>query len=399
MIYDFKASGNYFKLDFDIQLEKDQQVYCFIGENGVGKTKLLQTLAGFSLYKHSMFDYYQTREDGKFRQFKLNEELFSQIKQLKVNISDKIYFNDGYTEYDYAPRPTLLAIDDIDNRSMYFGNRQTIDKPIIFISAKNRGYISGLNDSRTFRLDGSSTERFIRSFLHTYNSIYDRDIATDSVTNWLLQRLVMANSAISGTEGLRKEATFFIECLNKFAPELNLLHYATDGKPVINCSYINGDFYIADVSIQNLSTGYASILRIIQEIIGGLSDWDNNIDLHNADGIVFIDEIDLHLHPKWQFKIIDLLKEFFPKVTFYITTHSPLVLFNLKNGEGYKLNKDEKNLVTTQKIEQNNMQFIGDIIKQFFDVDGVSIRKADEDKMKQARKNLLDFIKENQDEQ
>ena len=45
------------------------------------------------------------------------------------------------------------------------------------------------------------------------------------------------------------------------------------------------------------------------------------------------------------------------------------------------------------------MQFIGDIIKQFFDVDGVSIRKADEDKMKQARKNLLDFIKENQDEQ
>lgn len=398
MIYDFKASGNYFNLDFDIELEKDQQVYCFIGENGVGKTKLLQTLAGFSLYKHSMFDYYQTREDGKFRQLRLNEELFNQINQKKISISDKIYFNDSYTEYDYIPRATLVAIDDIDERSMYFGNRKTIDKPVIFISAKNRGYISGLNDSRTLRLDGGSSERFVKSFLHTYNSIYDKEIETDSVTNWLLQRLVMANPVISGTEGLRKEVTFVLECLNKFAPELNLLKYDADNKPIINCSYENGDFYIAGITIQNLSTGYASILRIIQEIVAGLSDWGCE-DLHNADGIVFIDEIDLHLHPKWQFKIIDLLKEFFPNVTFYITTHSPLVLFNLKNGEGYKLNKDEKNLVRAEKIEQTNMQFIGDIIKQFFDVEAISIRKTNQEDMQQARKNLLALIDENQDEQ
>lgn len=399
MIYDFKASGNYFNLDFDIQLEKDQQVYCFIGENGIGKTKLLQTLAGFSLYKHSMFDHYQTRDNGKFSQLKFNEVLFNQIKQQKLSVSDRIYFNNGYTEYDYVPRATLVAIEDIDSRSMYFANRQTIDKPVVFISARNRGYISGLNDSRTLRLDGSSTERFVKSFLHTYNSIYDKEIETDSVTNWLLQRLVMANPAISGTEGLRKEVTFVLECLNKFAPELNLLRYDTDNKPVINCSYDNGDFYISGIAIQNLSTGYASILRIIQEIVAGISDWDSTIDLYSAEGIVFIDEIDLHLHPKWQFRIIDLLKEFFPKVTFYITTHSPLVLFNLKNGEGYKLNKDEKNLLTAQKVEQNNMQFIGDIVKEFFDVDGVSIRKADKEKMMQARKNLLDLIKEEKNEQ
>ncbi len=366
MIYDFKASGNYFNLDFDIQLEKDQQVYCFIGENGVGKTKLLQTLAGFSLYKHSMFDYYQTRENGKFSQLKSNEGLFNQIKKQKISISDKIYFNHGYTEYDNAHRATLVAIEDIDNRSEYFGNRQTIDKPVIFISARNRGYISGLNDSRTLRLDGSRTERFVKSFLHTYNSIYDKEIETDSVTNWLLQRLVMANPAISGTEGLRKEVTFVLECLNKFAPELKLLKYDTDNKAVINCSYENGDFYIAGIAIQNLSTGYASILRIIQEIVAGISDWDNATDLYSAEGIVFIDEIDLHLHPKWQFRIIDLLKEFFPKVTFYITTHSPLVLFNLKNGEGYKLHKDEKNLVTAEKVEQSNMQFINDFISRYF---------------------------------
>lgn len=409
MIYDFQASGNYFKLDFDIQLEKDQQVYCFIGENGVGKTKLLQTMANVMFYEHSMFDYHRSNgRDSKNRKFAnliSHNELFNSIQDVqliipsgvKVNnehIDDRVYIR-GMNEY----KDLVILLKEInDKKNARFCDNHTVDKPIIFISAKNRGYINGLNDSRTLRLDGSSNERFVKSFLHTYNSLYDKDVATDSVTNWLLQRLVMANPVISGTDGLRKEIIFVLECLHKFAPELNLLKYE-NGKPVINCSYGNGDFYFAGVAIQNLSTGYASILRIIQEIAAGLSDWDNNVDLTAADGIVFIDEIDLHLHPIWQYKIIDLLKEFFPKVTFYITTHSPLVLFNLKNGEGYKLVKDEKNLVTAQKIEQNNMQFIGDIIKQFFEVDGVSIRKTNKADMLQARKNLLDLIQENQDEQ
>jgi len=396
MIYDFKASGNYFNLDFDIQLERDQQVYCFIGENGVGKTKLLQTLANFSLYKHSMFDYYQTREDVKYS-YVYNSGIFDQIKHLTINIPDKIYFNDKYTEYDYVPRATLMPLSDIDNRSMYFGNRQTINKPVIFISAKNRGYITGVDDSGVMNLPTSSKQNFVNTFLHTYNSINDKPISNDSVTNWLLQR-VMINRTIQGTEKLYSEALFVLKCLKKMAPELAWLKQDEAGNICDNFSYEDGKLLISGIPIEGLSTGYASILRIVQEIVAGLSAWSNDVDLAAADGIVFIDEIDLHLHPIWQYKIIDLLKEFFPKVTFYITTHSPLVLFNLKNGEGYKLVKDEKNLVTAQKIEQNNMQFIGDIIKQFFEVDGVSIRKTNKADMLQARKNLLDLIQENQDE-
>lgn len=404
MIYDFKASGNYFKLDFDIQLKKDQQVYCFIGENGIGKTKLLQTLANIVIYYNTRFNY-----DGDLERIisttgNTDKFLAKDIRRLLIDMPNRLDVlspieNRRDMIVHIGRNHKQTSIDSIFDLSIKNRKKIVLDKPIIFISAKNRGYINGINDSRTLRLDGGSNERFIKSFMHTYNSIYDKEIENDSVTNWLLQRLVMANPVISGTEGLRKEVTFVLECLNKFAPELNLLKYDEDNKPVINCSYENGDFYIAGIAIQNLSTGYASILRIIQEIVAGLSDWDNNVDLHNADGIVFIDEIDLHLHPKWQFKIIDFLKEFFPKVIFYITTHSPLVLFNLKNGEGYKLHKDENNLVTAEPVEQNNMQFVGDVIKKFFDVDGVSIRKTDKQSMMQARKNLLDLIAENQDEQ
>ena len=43
-------------------------------------------------------------------------------------------------------------------------------------------------------------------------------------------------------------------------------------------------------------------------------------------GIVLVDEIDLHLHPRWQVSLIPKLKQVFPKLQFVATTHSPMVL-------------------------------------------------------------------------
>lgn len=48
--------------------------------------------------------------------------------------------------------------------------------------------------------------------------------------------------------------------------------------------------------------------------------------LRNIEGIVIIDEIEQHLHPRWQREILPRLKASFPKVQFIISTHSPLVL-------------------------------------------------------------------------
>jgi predicted ATP-binding protein involved in virulence len=46
----------------------------------------------------------------------------------------------------------------------------------------------------------------------------------------------------------------------------------------------------------------------------------------DGQGIVLIDEIDLHLHPKWQRKVLTKLREIFPNVQFVVTTHSPVIL-------------------------------------------------------------------------
>ena len=69
--------------------------------------------------------------------------------------------------------------------------------------------------------------------------------------------------------------------------------------------------------------------------------------LSETNGIVLIDEIDMHLHPSWQKHIIADLCKIFPQVQFVFTTHSPIVLSNVKNdnivalssGKVYKVNQ------------------------------------------------------------
>lgn len=58
-------------------------------------------------------------------------------------------------------------------------------------------------------------------------------------------------------------------------------------------------------------------------------------------GVVLIDEIDLHLHPNWQRRVVDDLKRTFPKIQFFATTHSEHIIQSLREGELIDLNSPE----------------------------------------------------------
>ena len=57
--------------------------------------------------------------------------------------------------------------------------------------------------------------------------------------------------------------------------------------------------------------------------------------------VVLVDELDLHLHPRWQLDIIPRLRAAFPKTTFVVTTHNPLTLQGTRPGEVFVLQKDD----------------------------------------------------------
>lgn len=61
-------------------------------------------------------------------------------------------------------------------------------------------------------------------------------------------------------------------------------------------------------------------------------------NLRETPGVVLIDEIDVHLHPKWQRRVVEDLRTTFPKIQFVSTTHSPFVVQSMREEELRNLN-------------------------------------------------------------
>ena len=78
-----------------------------------------------------------------------------------------------------------------------------------------------------------------------------------------------------------------------------------------------------------LSDGQRGLIAMVADIARRACLLNPHLDekvLEETPGIVLIDELDLHLHPKWQRSIVKNLKQTFPKIQFIATTHSPQII-------------------------------------------------------------------------
>lgn len=92
--------------------------------------------------------------------------------------------------------------------------------------------------------------------------------------------------------------------------------------------------------LETLSDGYSSVIQIVSDLILRMDkNWllGDEISQYDIEGIVLIDEIETHLHIALQKKIMPFLTEFFPRIQFIVTTHSPYILNSLPNAKVYDL--------------------------------------------------------------
>jgi hypothetical protein len=66
-------------------------------------------------------------------------------------------------------------------------------------------------------------------------------------------------------------------------------------------------------------------------------------------GLVLLDEIDLHLHPMWQLRIIEDVRRLFPRLSFVVTTHNALTLQSARRGEVYVMRREGARLELVQR--------------------------------------------------
>ena len=96
------------------------------------------------------------------------------------------------------------------------------------------------------------------------------------------------------------------------------------------------------IPLNQMSDGYKSTISLVADIayrMAILNPQFGNDTIKETTGIVLIDEVDLHLHPAWQQRILDDLRTIFPKVQFIVSTHAPAVIHSI-NAKHLRIIKD-----------------------------------------------------------
>ncbi len=147
---------------------------------------------------------------------------------------------------------------------------------------------------------------------------------------------------------------------------------------------------------RQLSDGYRNTIGMVADIIYRCIQLNPHLKervLLETDGIVLIDELDLHLHPKWQLHIVADLKRIFPKIQFVATTHSPFIIQSVEADELLNLDKDDVPQLETDPINAS----IEEIVEKVMGVEQRRSQKFQE--MQEAAKVYFELLKNKADKQ
>lgn len=104
-----------------------------------------------------------------------------------------------------------------------------------------------------------------------------------------------------------------------------------------------------ELRIEQLSEGYKIVIAMVADLAARMAEANPDMDNPlNSTGIVLVDEVDLHLHPRWQRDILSQLTKVFPNIQFVVSTHSPVIVVGAAEiAQVINLNKinEDENLI------------------------------------------------------
>lgn len=133
------------------------------------------------------------------------------------------------------------------------------------------------------------------------------------------------------------------------------------------------------VYVSQMSDGEKNMLAVFGDIARRLSianpEMENPLE---GDGMVLIDEVELHLHPSWQRQILGKLRKVFPNVQFIVTTHSPMVLSEISEDYClYSISSSEDSSSLVERIRSLDGFDVNKILGNYMDTPDQSDRSAD----------------------
>lgn len=291
----------------DLAFNKGLNLIC--GENGVGKTTILKAIAHQFLYGNDCFiKKHCNSEKGRVEIYLYNREQ-SVFYEIDKFIPGDVHANSVHIKES--------------NGIIYFSPSRSI----------NYQKIEALPASKNILNDSSN--------LHSANLLIKG--VDENIKSWFINRYVFSNTPKS----LSSCQANNLELSKKVFHLLDNNLKVETVKPEYEIILKNKD---NEIYFEMLSDGYKSCIFILLGIIKEIEYRFPEMNAVDFDNIIMIDEIDIHLHPQWQAKLVKVLKETFPKAQIIATTHSPSVLQNAKAEEIIPLYRDKNGDVQIKEL-------------------------------------------------
>lgn len=328
-----------------LHIDFHEQLTVLAGKNGSGKSSILEAAAiavgvftnclgnknikSYALHiKDALRKYYEIGSNTDVQQqYPVLIDAHGTYDGKNVSWRRAIYSPKGSIRYSYhKDAREIIQISDEVVKSLRSGD-QMLKLPIICYYGTRRLWASEKNKKNT---ENATT--------YTRTNGYIDSI--DGAANDKLMLKWFKNMAIKQTQknGAPIELQIVTQAVEKILSLISdykdiIVEYNPDSEE-IDIIYTDNAGEKNNIPLNQMSDGYKCTLSLIADIAYRMAMLNPQLQeniLSQTEGIVFIDEIDLHLHPAWQQRILNDLQTIFPKVQFIVTTHAPAVINSVRS--------------------------------------------------------------------
>ena len=313
-----------------IDFEKDKNIAIFLGDNGSGKTTIMDSIINLlspfmSEFPGSSITQFSDSDIHKVDRLHIADSLTveADIETESGNVTHVIRSRRGMTDPERAT--DLRGIKEYaESIISCVKDGRSVEFPLIAYYGTGRGYLQMPERRRNFAdvferwdayIGAPQPDTDFKRFINWYDLQEDderREKINRNDINYESPSLNVVRSALSSFMGKRCSNPRILNKPLRFVVDETL-----------------DDGTMRELRLEEMSDGYKIVIAMVADIASRMIEANpvsNGSNPLEASGIILIDEVDLHLHPKWQRKILNQLSKTFPNIQFIVTTHSPIIV-------------------------------------------------------------------------